>query len=398
MSICGGDWSLSSLWMDPVYVINVLGWIMTQPGLILVMMLPIIHVLSLRRKEKKLYGIKVEAPTPLVLRIWLFGIATGILCSGILATWTWNIHQYEVYLIWALTFFLSLFRVRFACLAYSVGILSICSLWVNQIGIQPVTAPWNQWGDVLVRFSIGEWIILVGFLHLMEGALIRLNGARGIHPVRLKLRKKNLVNGFLLAKGWPIPLMLFSKAGWLPLPVFLSYSFLNLSKPSDQQQRLASTLTMIYGMFLLLEGIFLAEQVIGQWLGAIGVLIGHEGIYQWSRWKERRNEPLYTSNGNGIRVLAVLPRSPAKEMGIQRGDIIQRINGLPILTTLDLEKTTQQSAFCKIEVLDYHLNRHIMQKALYENDPRDLGIIGAEHKEPIIKNNELTNFTTESRI
>ncbi|TCS95674.1 PDZ domain-containing protein [Hazenella coriacea] len=373
---------MGSLWTDSLHLAKAWSWMITQPGFALIMALPIMHVLSLLHKEDKLYGVRIEAPTPLVLRMWLLGIITGILCTGIFATWTWNVHLSEVYLIWGMTFLFSLFGIRFACIAYSVGILSVCSLLVNQIGSVPLTAPWGQWWEILHRFSMEEWLILVGLLHIMEGILIRLDGASGIHPVQTKHRDGKQVNGFLLAKGWPVPLMLTSQVGWLPLPVFLSYSLVNLSKSNERQRRLASTLTILYGFSVLLVLYFLSEQVIGKWLSTLWVIGGHEGIYQWSRWNEHRKEPMYVSDTNGIRVLAVHPNSPAQVMGIRTGDIIQRINGVVIQSMQDIEEATQRSATCKCEVLDRNMNRHMMQKALYENDPRNLGVVGATMIDP----------------
>lgn len=107
------------------------------------------------------------------------------------------------------------------------------------------------------------------------------------------------------------------------------------------------------------------------------MLLGHEIVYQLGKWREKQSEPLFVSNERGLKVFAVLPNSPAMAMGVKAGDVIQRLNGDRIYTHKDLEKAVKDAAFCKLEVLDEYLDRHMMQKVLYQDDPKHLGIVGA---------------------
>jgi hypothetical protein len=242
-----------------------------------------------------------------------------------------------------------------------------------------IPTPWDKLWLSLQHVSVSSWLWLVAILHLLEWALIRLDGAYGSQPIQIQHRSGRTVNGFLLKKGWPIPLVILTFSGWIPIPVFLSFATVNLSKPLKQQKRLSSTLTLLYGGALC--GCLLLATLVGGevwlWIAAILSIVGHEGIFQWGRWKEKQKEPLFVTDERGLKVLAVLPDSPATAMGVKTGDIVQRLNGVRIRTLEDLEKVTEQAAFCKLEVLDERLDRHIMQKALYENDPRNLGIVAA---------------------
>ena len=51
-----------------------------------------------------------------------------------------------------------------------------------------------------------------------------LGWGKRAYPVQV-----NQVSGFMLKKGWPVPLLLSGPNGWFPLPVFLSFARMNLS-------------------------------------------------------------------------------------------------------------------------------------------------------------------------
>lgn len=369
---------LSSFWTDPVNFGSAWLSLLTSPWLGLALLLPLIHLIWMGRIERKMYGKRLQPPTPLILRTWGLGVTAGILFSFLVSTRMWQMDAVEIIWIWTVTLPLAMWGIRFACLSYTAGILAFVSLLIQSYREELfLPLEWEPVLQTLEQFSSESWLWLVAVLHLLEWGLIRADGAQGAFPIQMKHDSGQWVNGYLLNKGWSIPLVLFTPAGWLPLSVLISFGRVTLGKPIQQQKRLASTLTLLYG--LILCGILVTMNL---WQGAIWVaavfsFLGHELIYQWGVWQERRREPLYISDERGLRVMAVLPDSPAMAMGLKAGYIVQRVNGVRIRTIEDLEIVTQYAAFCKLEVLDEQLDRHIMQKALYEDDPRHLGIVGA---------------------
>jgi hypothetical protein len=245
------------------------------------------------------------------------------------------------------------------------------------VSIPGVPEPWVDWVQALQSFSAESWLWLVALSHLLEWLLIRADGLPGAYPIEMKRDGGRKVSGLLLKKGWPVPLILFSHGAWLPLPVFLGYARVNLSKLPRQQKRLASTLTFLYALclcgWLAITNVWEG----GIWLAAVLAIGGHEALYQWGRRLEKYKEPLFVSDEQGLKVLAVLPGTPAAAIGLKPGDIIQRFNGKNIHTMEELIGAATHASFCKLEVLDEHNDRHIMQKVLYEDDPRHLGVIGA---------------------
>jgi hypothetical protein len=331
----------------------------------------------LKHYEQKWFGCTLKSPTSLFFRTLFLGAGAGLFVSFCLLVSDWGIGEEEWLFVLGCMALLAIAGFRFVCLAYSVGLLSLASLFLRIFPLPPVGAPWNQLIGHLQHFSIGYWLWLVGILHLLEWFLIRLDGAYGAYPIIAERAGGQEVNGLMLQQGWPVPLLLFHQAHPFALPVFLSFSSVTLSKPLKQQKRLVSTLTLLYGLGLCAILGLMRVWDGAVWIAAAFALMAHEMIYQWGRMAEKRREPIYVSDQKGMKVLAVVPGSPAAEMGLKRGDIIQRFNGSRIRTMEDLIRCSENATFCKLEVLDERNDHHIMQKVLYEDDPRHLGVVGA---------------------
>lgn len=75
-------------------------------------------------------------------------------------------------------------------------------------------------------------------------------------------------------------------------------------------------------------------------------------------------------------MLAVLPGSPAEELGIRAGESIVKVNGVPVPTKEDLHAALRiNPAFCKLEVLNLAGESKFLQRAIYAGDHHQLGAI-----------------------
>lgn len=367
---------MSTVWLEPLAFGKAWIGMLTSPWWWAACFLSVCQTVYTRRRERKHFGSYIEKSIPLVRRTLVLGIATGIVLSFVLSSWNFPFKAEEVVLLWGITLLFTLGGIRFSCISYAVGFISLAKLILQ---LYPITLPgiWSELPLALGRFHATAWLWFVAGLHFVEWLLIRLDGSSGSFPVLMKNASQEVVNGFMLRKSWPVPLLLSTQAGFMPFPMLLSFSRLTLTKPLEQQKRLSSTLHLFLGMglFLLMVGSLYSTYCL--WVAAMLMLFGHEIVYQFGKWREKQNEPLFVSNERGLKVFAVLPNSPAMAMGIKTGDVIQRLNGERIYTHKDLEKAVKDAAFCKLEVLDEYLDRHMMQKVLYQDDPKHLGIVGA---------------------
>ncbi|RAL24520.1 PDZ domain-containing protein [Thermoflavimicrobium daqui] len=365
LSIFNGFWELClQLFINPFWIV--------------IFLLPAFQISLERIKERQIFGKRLYAPTPLILRTWYLGVITSLFLSLILLNFKFTIRAEEVFLVWACMLFLAIWRIRFACFSYAVGILSILSPIVKLLDHSKFISVYgNTWWEVIAQFSINQWLWLVCLTHLMECGLIRMAGTEGSLPVQIPHRVGRIVSGFQICKIWPMPIVVFTMSGWLAIPLMIGFESKSCLKPISQQQRLSSTYVFVLSICI---GCLLALSYGWKpllWMAVLLSLCGHEVFYWWGKRVERQKEPRFVSDEKGLRVLAVLPQTPAAEMGLKSGDIIHKLNGVRISTLEELKQVVEGTAFLKIEVCNDQMDSHFVQKALYEDDPKDLGIIGA---------------------
>ncbi|MFC7439969.1 PDZ domain-containing protein [Laceyella putida] len=380
-------------WLSVWLWIKAWVWLGIHPGSWLALALLLMQVMGLSRYERKWFATRLTPPVPLAVRTWMLGGVLGVGLSICLLWGEWQIRTADLGWIWACTCILALVRARWACIAYSAGLVILlqgCLTLVPMTGFPLSLQPYVQ---SLSEVQAVDWLWIVANAHLGEWLLIRLDGSQGAYPVRVKGETSQVTPALRFHKVWPFPLVL----GFMPVPLCLGFGCLNYAKPLEQEQRLASTMTLLYA--LALAGLTsLAEFWTGGiWVAAGFAIAGHEAIAVWNHLRVKKLSPYYVSDGHGIKVIAVIPHSPAASMGIKPGDVIHRVNGKSVPTMAALLQVTEKAAFCKVEVLDEHEDRHIMQKALYEDDPRHLGIIGAScfgtaiQRVPVIRSGATTS-------
>jgi hypothetical protein len=359
---------LWSVWEDPLSFLTKWFSIFIHPAFWLGTGMIMVYVWVRRRYEIKKFHSVLEPKLALLLRTIFWSSVAGLAGSLCLSGIRWEIQPGDWLMVWSLTLLFSAFGLRFACLAYSAGMLCLVHYGVTEttwLGSFPVP-------EMVYAFPARDWLWLIASSHWLEWVLIRLDGENGAYPVQV-----NQVSGFMLKKGWPVPLLLSGPNGWIPLPVFLSFARMNLSGMLKKQKRQTSTFTLLYAVILSLGLAFSEGRESGEWIMAVLAVLGHEGIYLGTKWMEKRSTPYFVSNHQGVKVLAVIPDSPAEAMGLRTGDVIQRCNGRPVRSMEELTRVAETATHCKLAVLDEHQNLHITQKTLFEDDPADLGVIPA---------------------
>ncbi|QHT47662.1 PDZ domain-containing protein [Bacillus sp. SB49] len=107
-------------------------------------------------------------------------------------------------------------------------------------------------------------------------------------------------------------------------------------------------------------------------------LLGREMIHILHRVREDR-PAFFSSNPKGVRILGILPGSPASQMGLVPGEVIERVNSIPVRTENQFYEALQNTgAFTKLEVRDAEGENRYVQRAMYEGEHFELGIVFVE--------------------
>lgn len=374
--------------------------LLTLPYFYLAIVLTWWHATRESALQRKMFHVRLYGAIPVTLMRVGAGVLAGVALSvASLATGA-ALTPETLVCVWAAMLLLALFRLRYICMAYAAGALGVLQAALSAAD----AAAWPEWIGPFVgaidRIDVPGLLLLAGLLHVAEGLLVRLQGARTAVPLFLEGKRGKPVGAYAMSGVWPVPLVwLVPAAGtsgfalpWTPwfgssggdallwslmaFPVLIGFSERTTTYWPEQKARASGYRLMVYGaaIALLAAGsVYWAPLAV---VASVSAFALHEGLAWISRFREAGRQPLYAQDGSGVRILAVLPGSPAAEMGLLSGETILKVNGRATRTKEELYAALQrQSAFSKMDVVNREGHVKFVQRARYAGEHYQLGLI-----------------------
>jgi len=296
--------------------------------------------------------------------------------------------------LWSLTT-----KFRFLSPVYTMGFAFFATLFFLS----------KKWSLPLIESHTPEWnqsilppvAALLGLLIIAEGILIFRNGRKGTSPKLVKGRRGLRVGVHEVKRLWMLPLFLIIPGEALQAPfewwpVFSvggqTYSILLVPFAIGYYQQIQGKLPVLAvmqaGKKVIIFGIVLTcLSAAGYWYPLASIvlvalaIIGRELLFMRQRLIED-NLPFYFSQRNhGVMILGVIPDSPAEKMGLSVGEVVFKVNGVTITDEESFYEAMQKNrAHCKLEVFDVNEQVRFVQRALYEGDHHQLGILFVQNE------------------
>ncbi|MBI2874908.1 MAG: PDZ domain-containing protein [Firmicutes bacterium] len=296
--------------------------------------------------ERHTLGVNRLHPTVRTAKSLLWGLAAGTAGSFVVVFLGLTVTGTSLYTLLATALLLMLIHPRLICFSYAGGLLSISSLLTG----------WPQ-------VHVPSLAALVAVLHLMESMLVWACGHEGAVPVTIRGRGGKAVGGFVMQQFWPLPFVALVAAGssaaaggipmpeWWPLiqappqvleggpemmlmmvPVaaVLGYGDMSITSRPREKNLYTARLLALYSLALLALAWWAGGGWSRQLLTAVFTAGGHEVLIMLGRRRERSSAPLFTAPAKGVGILETLPGSAAAKAGLQPGDVILSVNGLPL--------------------------------------------------------------------
>lgn len=355
------------------------------------------------RMERQLFAVKLHDWLSLTFKAVLTGLLIGLAISVAGAFIGAALTSSTVLWLWSIAAMLLLIRIRYLCFAYSAGIIVLLQ-WGTGFTALDERADWiGAMASSLASIDSVGLLLLVALLHLAEALLVRLQGDRLSTPLFLEGKRGKLVGGYMLQGFWPVPLLLLvpiagDMAGgsssellpWTPLlgadwsqgwtfvalPMVIGFTEMTRSMLPRSKAKHASQGLLIYSVAL--AGAALAawwQPALLPIAGAASILL-HEAILWRSRLAESKRTPLFVHDARGLRILGIVPGTPAESMGLLAGETIYKANGERVCTKEELYGALAiNSAFCKLEVYTMEGEPKFAQRARYSGEHHQLGVI-----------------------
>lgn len=360
----------------------------------LVFLTGILGVMRVKR-ERKNFHIRAHDAYFELRQLFPLGFVIGIVLSFIVIAAGITVPFATILLSAVFTFLWSLTtNVRWISPVYTIGaaFFSIILIAENNWSIPLFSKSFHALSDKIYP-SI---VVVLGLMLIAEGILIFKNGSYGTSPKLAKSKRGQNVGLHEGKRLWMLPLFLLIPGNALHLPfdwwpVFhlgakeYSLIFVPFAIGFHQQVKgvLPKVAIQLHGRRVIVLGVFITLlSVAGYWFplssivtAALAVL-GREIITLLTGIKDD-NLPFYFSKKNqGLMIIGVIPESPASKMGLQVGEIVSKANGVLVHDEKVFYEALQKNrAHCKLEVLDTNGEIRFVQRALYEGDHHELGIL-----------------------
>ncbi|MCM3663558.1 PDZ domain-containing protein [Mesobacillus subterraneus] len=347
------------------------------------------------KRERKNFTVRAEDAFFELRQLFPIGFLVGLMISIVTVAAGIPIPFAAIILVGAFTLLLSLTtRVRMLAPAYTLGAAFFAMIFLAGKDINlPLIGDLFSNLDEKIYPSIA---ILLALLTIGEGFLILRNGKKGTSPKLIKSKRGQTVGVHEVKRLWVVPVFLLVPGTVLTMPfewwpVFSigdnTYSLILVPLavgvhqqiqgmlPKEAVQQLGSRVIGLGILITLVAGA-------GYWfpiasIAAVALaIIGREALTLSQKLQED-NRPFYFSKKNhGVMILGILPESPADKMALGVGELVTKVNG----TNVHDEKTfyealSRNRAHCKLEVLDTNGQIRFVQRALYEGDHHELGIL-----------------------
>lgn len=354
----------------------------------------ILGVSRVKRERKNFHNRTFDAYFEL-RQLFPLGIILGLVLSVVTVTAGLSVPFAAILLIVVFTLLWSLTtNIRLMSPVYTVGAAFFGVILIAEYDWNvPLFKGSFQGLDEKVYPSV---VILLALLLISEGILISRNATKGSSPKLVKSKRGQSVGAHEVKRLWMLPVFLLIPGDVLTLPFSFwpvfhigaeSYSLLLVPFAVGFNQQIQGMLPkqsiQLHGRKVITLGIVvLILSIIGYWypLLSIGVaalaIIGRELISLMQRLKDD-NLPFYFSKkNNGLMIIGIIPESPADKMGLQVGELISKVNGVTIRDEQTFYEALQKNrAHCKLEVLDINGEVRFVQRALYEGDHYELGVL-----------------------
>lgn len=347
------------------------------------------------KRERKNFHTRTEDAFFELRQLLPVGLIIGLVISLITIVSGLVVPFAVVIVVAVMTLLLSLpVRVRLLSPVYTVGIAFFILLFTagQDWGI-PVIGQYFESIEAKIYPSV---VLLLALLVVGEGLLIRSNAWKGTSPKLIQSRRGQTVGVHEVKRLWMLPVFLLipgevlqSPFAWWPVFEMGDqlYSLMLVPFAVGLQQQIQGDLPKeairLHGGRVISLGILvLAVAVAGYWFPLASIaavvlgIVGRELIYLVQRIRDE-NRPFYFSKQNqGVMILGVLPQSPAAKMELQVGELVSKVNGFQVKDEKSFYEAIQRNAaHCKLEVLDTNGQIRLVQRALYEGDHHQLGIL-----------------------
>ncbi|WP_106496682.1 PDZ domain-containing protein [Lentibacillus sp. Marseille-P4043] len=377
-----------------------IGRLFLNPLIYWAVILVVLSGISRIKRERNNFGTKIFDVFTEWKNTWSISIISGFVIS-LLALGIGIVFSYETILMLSVVSIVLSLSMRFTLLSpsYTIGLTYLLLLFIPYFLKQQSFAEMDS--NLFTDSNFSGLVLLLGLLLLVEAIHLKrvkrnasfpdlVLGNRGKWVGQHHVKKMSMIPFFILVPSgyitsfipfWPY----FSLGGdtysILLVPFLIGFDHVIKGNIPQVAQRKLATSIGILGVFVLLLA---SISIFASWVSLTAVLVailGREFISYKHRIRDKAKVPYFNISANGLKVLAIIPDTPADRLGILTGETIYKVNGQKVHNVAGFYRALQANgAFFKLDIVDDSGEVRFVQSAFYQGDHHELGILFAKEK------------------
>jgi hypothetical protein len=384
------------IWLDSwlLELVKGIGRLFVHPLLYFFIIITLVTGLYRVKQERKYFHVRIFDAISDFKAMLTQGLLPGLILSLVTIGVGLVVPVGGLALVAVITLLIGLtFQLRLLSAAYVVGLSMLLSMFLPEwkTGVTLIDTLTSE----LSAIHPTTFGALLALLLLTEGFLIMKDGGRISSP-RLETSKRGrLIGTHVASRLWMVPVFLLlpgaavtSILPWWPLLTIGQESYALCLVPFSigffQRTRGSLPSESIYftGKRVVALGVFiLALAIATYWIPLMAIavallaIIGRELLSLHHRVQDD-DHLFFSRRDNGLVILGIIPKSPAEKMALQVGELITKVNGKSIKSVQEFYYALQSNrAFVKLEVTDHNGELRLVNRALYDGEHHELGIL-----------------------
>ncbi|WAA12000.1 PDZ domain-containing protein [Fervidibacillus halotolerans] len=241
-----------------------------------------------------------------------------------------------------------------------------------------------------------EIALLTGLFVILEGLLIHRNASKHTSPKIIRSKRGLKVGIHETKRLWLVPLLVLIPEGiftspfdfWPIVPVgnetfsiilvpyWIGFAQqIRITLPTEGVRAIGRQVIFL-GLITTVIGLVSFWYSYVSFIAILFAVVGRIAIPILQRIQNNAHPYYFSKNEQGIVVLDIIPGSPAEKMNIKIGEVIKKVNGRTVTNEKNFYAALQKNrAFCKLEVVDEQREVRLVNRALYEGEHHELGVI-----------------------
>ncbi|WP_132746922.1 PDZ domain-containing protein [Scopulibacillus darangshiensis] len=257
----------------------------------------------------------------------------------------------------------------------------------------------DHWIDDIRHVSFVAFGTFFMLSLLVECLLVYIWGGQQISPRLINSKRGKKAGAHEASKLWIVPLFFLvpmngsvGHAGWWPLSNGFDFGFVLFPLGVGLQQLITHKLpksavrdtghwllitTIATGVLVGVAAYFDLDVIVI--LGAVIALLSRLCLVIYHYYLLDYKPLYFQEAAEGLKVVGIIPNSPADRMHIKPGEVVWRVNDQSFRTETEFYFALQQNvAYCKLQIIDHCGESRFVKGSIHQGDYHKIGLLFLE--------------------